>query len=227
MSSSISRSQQKQPKEPAAPKLPTSLAVARLPAHDLEDDRTYRSMAFTGIDLSDRDVEIADFEGCRLVDTGFAGTRLRRADFVDVEFERCDLSTMAARMTTMRRSRVSSSRLTGTTWTECAFRDVLFDGCRADLVGFRFSTFTGTVFRDCSMSEANFQNADLRGVRFERCDLTRAQFSQAQMDGARFADCILTGIGGVTAFNGAIVRSQDAQGLLYVLAGALGISIEQ
>ncbi|MGI5492685.1 pentapeptide repeat-containing protein [Microtetraspora malaysiensis] len=227
MPPSDSRSQLKRPKEPAAPKMPRSLAVARLPEHDLEDDRTYRSMAFTGIDLSSRDVEIADFEGCRLVDTGFAGTRLHRAGFVDVEFERCDLSTMAARMSTVQRGRVSSSRLTGTAWTECAFRDVLFDGCRADLARFRFSTFTGTVFRDCSMPEADFQNADLRGVRFERCDLTRAQFSQAQMGGAHFADCTLVGIGGVTSLKGAIVRSQDAQGLLYVLAGAMGITIEE
>ncbi len=47
------------------------------------------------------------------------------------------------------------------------------------------------------------------------------------MDGARFADCTLVGIGGVTSLKGAIVRSQDAQGLLYVLAGAMGITIEE
>ncbi|MER6575879.1 pentapeptide repeat-containing protein [Nonomuraea sp. NPDC001023] len=147
--------------------------------------------------------------------------------FTDVELERCDLSNMTVRASGMHRVRTSGSRLIGMTWTECAFRDVLFDTCRADLTGFRFSTFKNTVFRDCIVPEANFQNADLRGVRFERCDLSMAQFFQAQMDGAHFSDCVLLGIGGVTSLKGATVKSRDAHGLVFALAGALGILIEE
>ncbi|MDP9866404.1 MULTISPECIES: pentapeptide repeat-containing protein [Streptosporangium] len=224
-----SRPPQRRPerlKEPAAPKLPASLTVARLPEHGIEDDAAYRSMEFKGVELSPRHVDAADFEGCRFVDTRFSGTRMRQAGFTDVELEHCDLSNMRATTSAMHRARASGSRLTGMAWSECAFRDVVFDTCRADLAGFRFSTFKNTVFRDCTMLEANFQNADLRGVRFERCDLTGAQFSNAQMDGTRFADCVLLGIGGVAGLRGSIVKSRDAQGLVYALAGAMGITIE-
>ncbi|GAA3444837.1 hypothetical protein Pve01_56710 [Planomonospora venezuelensis] len=213
-------------KEPVAPKLPSSLSAARAPEHDLDDDGTYRSLEFRGLDMSSRQAEAADFEGCRFTDTGLSGTELHRAGFSDVELERCDLSNMVARTSAMHRARVSASRLTGMSWSGCALRDVLFDGCRADLAGFRFSTFKDVVFRDCVMPEADFQNADLRGVRFERCDLTGARFSSARMEGARFADCTLLRINGVTGLRGAIVKSRDAQGLVYSLAGAMGITVE-
>ncbi|MEV0616615.1 pentapeptide repeat-containing protein [Nonomuraea sp. NPDC050404] len=210
-----------------APKLPSPLVTAQFPEHDLEDDGLYRGLEFKAADLTGRDAEAADYEGCRFVTTSFSGTHLRRVGFADVELRRCDLSNLTAAMSGMHRAHVSASRLTGMTWSECAFRDVVFDTCRAELAGFRFSTFKNTVFRDCIMAEVNFQNADLRGVRFERCDLTRAQFSQARLEGAHFSDCVLLGIGGVTSLHGSTIKSADAQSLLSALAGAMGITIEE
>ncbi|MEV4183487.1 pentapeptide repeat-containing protein [Streptosporangium canum] len=215
------------PKEPRSPRLTASLTAVELFDHDLEDDGVYRSMEFRGVDLSSRDADAVEFEGCRFVDTRLSGTAMRRGGFSNVELERCDLSGMAARASSMHRARVSASRLTGMTWSECGFKDVTFDACRADLTGFRFSTFKNAVFRDCALPEANFQNADLKGVRFERCNLTGAQFSGAEMEGARFADCVLLGIGGVTSLRGVTIRSRDAQGLVYSLASAMGITIEE
>jgi uncharacterized protein YjbI with pentapeptide repeats len=223
MSTPASRRRQK---EPAAPKVPLSLTVARLPEHDLENDGAYRAMHFKSLDLSSRRARTADFEGCRFVDTAFAGTEMHRAELTDVELDRCDLSNMRVRSSSAHRAVVSASRLTGAAWSECAFHDVVFDTCRADLAGFRFSAFRTVVFRDCTLLEANFQDADLRGARFERCDLTGAQFSNATMDGTRFADCTLAGIAGVTSLRGAIIRSRDAWGLVHSLAGAMGITIE-
>ncbi|WP_424534372.1 pentapeptide repeat-containing protein [Sphaerisporangium viridialbum] len=174
------------------------------------DDGAYRSLEFDGVDLSSRDADTVEFEGCRFVDMRFSGTVMRRGGFSNVAMERCDLSNMSARSSSMHRTRVTASRLTGMAWSECGFRDVLFDACRGDLTGFRFPTFKNVVFRDSNMLEVNFQNADLRGVRFERCD-TGAQFSNAQMEGARFNDCVLLGIGGVTSLKGVTVRTSDAQ----------------
>ncbi|MGC5013134.1 pentapeptide repeat-containing protein [Streptosporangium sp. DT93] len=224
MPSRASSARPPKPKEPLAPKLPTPLIPAGLPA--LEDDGMYRSLEFTGTDMASLRADAFDFEGCRFTDARLSGMEMRRAGFSDVEMRRCDLSNLAAGTSVMQRTRVSDSRLTGMSWSECVFRDVVFDACRMDLAGFRFSTFKNVVFRDCTMLEANFQNADLRGTRFERCELTGAQFSNARMEGARFADCALLRISGVTSLKGATITSRDAQGLVYGLAGAMGITIE-
>ncbi|WP_344867159.1 pentapeptide repeat-containing protein, partial [Planomonospora alba] len=213
MPSRASSAQPPKAKEPLAPELPASLSPAVLPEHGLEDDGVYRFLEFTGTDLAARRVDAVDFEGCRFTEARLSGMEMRRAGFSNVEMELCDLSNLAAATSTMRRTRVTASRLTGMSWPECVFRDAVFDACRADLAGFRFSTFKNVVFRDCTLVEADFQNADLRGTRFERCELTGAQFSNARMGGARFTDCTLLRINGVTGLRGATITSRDAQGL--------------
>ncbi|RBQ20865.1 pentapeptide repeat-containing protein [Spongiactinospora rosea] len=213
-------------REPAAPRLADPLTAARLPEHDLEDDGGYRSLEFRNLDLSARRVEGADFEGCRFVGAKLAGVRMRQGGFSDVELLQCDVSNLKAGVSGMHRTLVRGSRLTGTAWTESTFRDVVFDTCRAELAGFRFSTFKNVVFRDCTLTEADFQNAELAHVRFEGCDLSGAEFSNARMNQTRFSDCVLLGIRGVSSFRGATIGGRDAQGLVYALAGAMGITIE-
>jgi uncharacterized protein YjbI with pentapeptide repeats len=68
--------------------------------------------------------------------------------------------------------------------------------------------------------------ATLNGVLFENCILTGTQFSQAQVINARFSDCDLSGVGGVESLRGATVSAADAQSLVWALASAFGIRIE-
>lgn len=121
---------------------------------------------------------------------------------------------------------VTNSRMTGMRMSESGLRDVTFDGCRADLAGFRFSQLRDVVFRGCNLAEASFQNAELRDVRFEDCKLMATQFSGATMTRVRFSGCDLQGVAGIDSFKGAIVSGADAMGLLYALTSAMGITIE-
>jgi uncharacterized protein YjbI with pentapeptide repeats len=116
--------------------------------------------------------------------------------------------------------------MTGFTWTNGFVKDVTFEECRLDLSGWRFTSFNAVIFNNCNLSRADFSHADLTGAQFVGCDLTGAQFSQAKMDGARFAHCALADIGGLTSWDGAVVRSHDLVSLSYALAHALGIRIE-
>jgi len=76
------------------------------------------------------------------------------------------------------------------------------------------------------MEQADFGDADLRGARFEACNLSGAQFSGARMTGTRFAGCDLTEIAGVTSMRGAFITSTDVVALAFILAAALGITVE-
>lgn len=213
-------------KEPVAPKIPTVLAEANQLDHGLSDDGVYLSMKYGSLDLSANDVEDVEFERCRFKETGFAGTTLRRAGLADVEFIGCDLANLRLFDSRIFNAVVDRSRITGAAMTDCGFRDVLFTGCRADLSSFRFGRFKNVVFRNCNLTEANFQEADLTSVRFEGCKLIGAQFSNAKMRGARLTDCDLSGVAGILSFQGAIVSAADAQSLVYALASAMGITIE-
>jgi uncharacterized protein YjbI with pentapeptide repeats len=116
--------------------------------------------------------------------------------------------------------------MTGLSWLDDDLRDVTFDGCRIDLSSFRATKFDDVVFTGCRLEQADFGDADLRGARFDDCNLSGAQFSGARMTGTRFAGCDLTGVSGVTSMRGAVITSADAVALAFILAGALGITIE-
>ncbi|MFI0372851.1 pentapeptide repeat-containing protein [Actinomadura sp. 1N219] len=209
-----------------APKLPNPLAEAGASDANLADDGVYLSALYGNLDLSAHDVEDVEFERCRFQETRFAGTVMRRAGFADVEFTSCDLANLKLIDSRIFNAVIDGSRLTGTSMSECGLRDVLFTNCRADLSSFRFSRFKSVVFRDCNLTDANFQGAELGSVRFERCKLAGAQFSNANMKGTRLSECDLYGVNGIQSFQGAIVPTADAQGLLFALASAMGITIE-
>lgn len=46
-------------------------------------------------------------------------------------------------------------------------------------------------------------------------------------EGARFSGCDLSGVGGVESLRGATVSAADAQSLVWALASAFGIRIEE
>lgn len=211
---------------PAKPKLPGTLSPASLPEHDLADDCIRHSLSYRDIDISQRKADSFEVERCRFQNVNFAESSFERAVFSDVVLEQCDLANLAAHGSSLIRSVLARSRMTGASLAECALRDATFESCRMDLAAFRFCRFSNCIFTDCKLSHADFQDADLRTVRFENCDLTGAQFSNALMEGAYFADCSLLDISGVASLKGATVKSRDAIGLLYSLASALGIRID-
>lgn len=209
-----------------SPALPTSLDLAVLPEHDFENDAARSTLSFVGVDLSGRSAELVEFKQCRFKDVDFSGTTLDRAVFTDCVFDNSNLANLRARKSSLIRSELSVLRMTGFHWTDGLLRDVRFTESRLDLSSFRFTELASVAFDRCNLTGVDFINADLGRAQFTACDLTGAQFSHAKMEGARFANCVLVDIGGVTSWNGAVVRSHDLVTLSYTLAAALGIRVE-
>jgi uncharacterized protein YjbI with pentapeptide repeats len=211
---------------PAKPKPPPSLDLAVTPDHRLENEGTYRRLGYFDIDLSGCEAESVEVEQCRFRNADLSTASLDRSRFTDCLFENSNLANLRTSGCALIRVRLSVSRMTGFTWTDGRVKDVTFDECRLDLSGWRFTGFNTVTFNNCNLTRADFSGADLTGARFVGCDLTGAQFSQAKMAGARFVDCVLAGIGGLTSWEGAVVRAHDLIALSYELARALGIRID-
>ncbi|MGI9005152.1 MAG: pentapeptide repeat-containing protein [Streptosporangiaceae bacterium] len=214
------------PRRGRLPRLPAKFTAAALPGNDLGDSVICELLAYADLDLSGREAAGAEIEACTFANVNLSQGRLRRGLIRDVRLERCDLANLRALDSSLTRVELLASRMTGLSLLDDDLRDVRFDGCRVDLASFRMSKFADVLFSGCRMGQADFTEADLRGARFENCDLTGAQFSGARMTGTRFARCDLTEITGVTSMRGAVITSADAVTLAYILAGALGITIE-
>ncbi|GAA4239693.1 hypothetical protein GCM10022254_60840 [Actinomadura meridiana] len=213
-------------REPKAPKIPQQLSPATDAEHDLVHDGVYMSLTYGAGTITGSGAEGVEFERCRFDRTGFAAVTLHRASLTDVHFQGCDLANLRLFSSRLFNAAVANCRMTGFQAPEGGLRDVVVDGCRADMANFRFSQMRDVVFRDCNLSEASFQEAELRDVRFERCKLVATQFSKVSMKNVRFSGCDLQGVRGITSFDGAIVASGDAMSLLGALTSALGIRIE-
>jgi uncharacterized protein YjbI with pentapeptide repeats len=210
---------------PRKPVQPTSLDPAG-PEHDLVNDAEYRMLGFLDSDLAGRSATSVELTQCRFTDVDLSGTTLDRAVFTDCVVDTSNLANLRADNSSLLRVELSALRMTGFHWTGGLLHDVRFAGSRMDLSVFRFTDFAARVlFERCNLAGADFANADLGGVQFLECDLSGAQFSHARMEGTRFTECTLVDIGGVTSWQGAIVRSHDIVALSYTLAAALGITI--
>ncbi|MEV0393963.1 pentapeptide repeat-containing protein [Polymorphospora rubra] len=213
------------PAEPARPKPPTALDAAVLPDHDLVTEGGYERLGFVDLDLSARDAESVEFTQCRLRNTTLSGTVLSRARLTDCLVETSDWANLRMPSATLLRVRLADSRMTGFTLVDAVARDAVFDGCRMDLSGWRFTRFTAVRFEGCNLTGADFTGADLGGASFVGCDLTGARFDNATMTGTRFRDCVLLDVAGVTSWRGAVVEAADLIQLAHVFADALGVRI--
>jgi uncharacterized protein YjbI with pentapeptide repeats len=217
-------------RNPTAPRIRRTLTPAASSDLGLAHDGKYLSLEYGPVTVAGaehEDAEDVEFDRCRFTKTTLAGVRLTGARFADVAFDGCDLANTKLFKSHMFSASLANCRMTGMQMTEGGMRDVVVDGCRADLAAFRFARLRDVVFTGCNLSEANFQSAELTNVRFEGCKLIAAQFSNATMRQVVFAGGNdLAGISGVQSLGGAVVSSADAPGLLGALASALGITIE-
>ncbi len=212
-------------REPFAPDLPAELAAGALPADDLTDGAIHLCLAFEDADLSGREAADAEIDQCSYRNVSLSRVTLRRATVRDAIFDHCDLANLRARDSSMLRTAVSASRMTGLSWLGGELRDVTFADCRMDFVSFSASTLKDVTFTRCRLEQAEFGEADLSRASFDGCDLAGAQFSGARMTGTVLRRCDLTGIGGVASLRGATVSGADVMRLAFTLADALGIVI--
>ncbi len=212
--------------EASPPQLPSARQAAVIPDYDVEDEATYRALDFLDLDLTGRVAQSVEFDGCHFKGTDLGESVLDKSGFVDCLVENCNLANLRAGDATIRRVKISVSRLTGLQFINGGLRDVSFEHCRLDLATFRFCTLTDVVFSDCNMARVDFTNADLSRARFVDCVLAGAQFSHANLSGTRFTRCELVDIDGVTSLRGAVVEGHNLVALAHTLATALGITIE-
>lgn len=210
--------------QPAKPRVHANPRPAT--ADEFEDDAVLKGVLLDNTLLSGLELEIVEMEQSRLSGTRMNGTNLERCVFGDLVCENVDFANLRARDTSVLRSTITTSRLTGSHWTSGQFTDVTIEGARADLAQFRQSKLRRVVFRDTNLRQADFQFAELIHVSFERCDLSGAQFANAKMNRVEFTNCTLIDLGGTASLKGAVVRGSGPLELGLSLAREAGILIE-
>jgi uncharacterized protein YjbI with pentapeptide repeats len=146
-------------------------------------------------------------------------------DLVDAVMKDRDWANERVRRWSALRAELRRCRFTGAELAEATIRDVAFDECRLDLVGFRHARFERVAFRDCRLGECDFYGASLQDVLFERCELGEANFSACKLQRVELRGCDLRGLRGAEALRGARMPWNDVIENAPLFAAVVGIEV--
>jgi uncharacterized protein YjbI with pentapeptide repeats len=137
----------------------------------------------------------------------------------DARIENSDLANVDLKGGSLERVEITSTRLTGATFTDAHLKSVLFKECKLDLAFLRMARLQQCVFEKCNIADADFYGADLSGTIFRDCDLSRADVAQAKLAGADLRGCRLDGLRGTPITMDRLTISPDQAALLITLFG--------
>ncbi|MGW5972975.1 pentapeptide repeat-containing protein [Streptomyces sp. NPDC055186] len=193
----------------------------------LEPDGDYDGLEFRELDLSGEDGAGARFMDCAVTGCALDEARLSRARVLDSVL--AEVRGVGTDLTgaTLRDVEVTDARLGGTQLHGAVLERVLVRGGKIDFLNLRSARLRDVVFEGCVLVEPDFGGARLERVEFVDCALKGVDLS-----GATLTDVDLRGAAsleiarGVDRLAGAVISTGQLLDLAPVLAGELGIRVE-
>jgi uncharacterized protein YjbI with pentapeptide repeats len=214
------------PTQPLKPNVPQNVADKTVELHEFYDGAELRLISSGKSQLSGAIGKRVILQQLLLRKANLMEADLPELQASDLKLDECDLSNAQLLEASFHRFEAQNSRLTGLQAGGSFFSEVLYQGCRMDLVNFRFCEFSSVVLKDCDLRGTDFQGSTFKKVRFEHCELEGAQFRQCRVESLDFRSSNVAGLLGVEALKGAIISSGQAVDLSPTLAHALGIAVE-
>jgi uncharacterized protein YjbI with pentapeptide repeats len=152
----------------------------------------------------------------------------RPVDFLlsDAVLRDCDLSNVAARGGTIKRTELHQSRLVGFDLSEGSAQDVRLIDCSLTLATFAFAQLRTVVFERVNLAESSFMQSVLHEVEFIDCKLDGVDFRGVRLNGCAIRGSSLDGVLGVDSLRGLTMPWEDVVGSAAAMALALGIETE-
>ena len=160
----------------------------------------------------------------------FTGLHVDQADltatrFSEVELDQVHLPVVRASRTQWRDVRVSG-RIGGLEAYEAQWRSVHFEGCKLDYLNLRSAELVDVAFTDCVIGELDLLDAVVRRVGFRDARVTSLDVQHARLTDLDLRGAQLESIAGVMDLRGATVTHQQLQLLAPLLAGEVGLRVE-
>ena len=202
-------------------------ARALLP-HDgaLDAEREYDTVLFERAEYHDPRMPNAHLLECAFQQVSISDGQLQRASLRDVWLRDVRLTGTSFAESTWQDVIVIGSSLAGVQVYGAELRRVVFSGCKLDSVNFRASRLTSVTFRNCVLSDVDFSGATLTQCSFGGSALTRADLSKVTMDRTDLRNAELGLIIDADSLRGAIISSGQLAVVAPVLAATLGIVID-
>ena len=152
-----------------------------------------------GIDLSNSDLEDADFEGNSLSKANLAGANLKGANFVDAGLNEADLTGANLRWANFTEAHLGfatfdDADMTGANLTSAELWCASLQGTNLTKATLDYAEASGIHAMGADLSYARLLNADLSEADLSDANLTYATLVRTKLDGATLTGCNVYGI---------------------------------
>jgi uncharacterized protein YjbI with pentapeptide repeats len=180
---------------------------------------------FDRLALDDPAAASARFLECAFTGVTMRGGQFRRARFIDVWLQDCQLVTTGLTETSWQDVTITGAVLAGTEAYGAQLNRVTLRGCKLDSVNFRDAAFTDVTLDGCLLRDVDFGGAALTRTVFTDCRLEKTDLSRVTLDRVDLRGAELGIIIGPDSLRGAIVTTGQLIMLAPLLADSLGIII--
>ncbi|MDX3386656.1 pentapeptide repeat-containing protein [Streptomyces niveiscabiei] len=195
---------------------------------EVEPDGDYDGVELKELDLAGQDGAGSTFMDCALTGCALDETRLRNARFLDSRLTAPRGVGTDLADATLRDVEVTDARLGGTQMFGSVLERVVVRGGKIDCLNLRQARLKDVVFENCVLVEPDFAGARMERVEFVDCALKGADFSAATLSDVDLRGAVELGItAGVDRLRGAVISTAQLLDLAPVLAGELGIRVEE
>ncbi|WP_162160625.1 pentapeptide repeat-containing protein [Paenibacillus gorillae] len=166
----------------------------------------------------------ACFDRMKFTNVTMRGARMRKSEFTDVIFERCDLSNADFQDAIFHRVVFKDCKLIGMDLSSGMLRNASFIDCHAEYAVFRMINAKRVRLHGGTFAYGDFFNSNLTEFYLEETRLDQAQFSQTKLSGIDLSSCEFDSLGAtLPELRGCIISPLQAA----AFAGQLGMVVKR
>ncbi|GGG61895.1 pentapeptide repeat-containing protein [Paenibacillus radicis (ex Gao et al. 2016)] len=206
------------------PKVPAYLESLELDINDLGQDCEFVDSIVQDCELSGEAPYKACFDRMKFTNVTMRGARMRKSEFTDVIFERCDLSNADFQDAIFHRVVFKDCKLIGMDVSSGMLRNASFIDCNAEYAVFRMINAKRINLQGGTFAYGDFFNSNLTEFYLTETKLDQAQFSQTKLAGIDLSSCEFDNLGAtLPELRGCIISPLQAA----AFAGQLGMVVKR
>jgi uncharacterized protein YjbI with pentapeptide repeats len=159
--------------------------------------------------------------------TNFSSIEIKSFGIKNATLTNCDMTAAKFPDASWHVTELQDSRCSGMQLDKGTFKDVVFKGCKLDLVNFRFAKLTNVIFDSCVIDEMDFYGAELKNMKFIDCAINGVVFTSSRLHNVDFTEAQIVGIKGISSLKGATINNEQLIYLAPYLASEFGIKVSE
>lgn len=192
----------------------------------LDSEDKFENVKLDNTDISGRRLKSVVIQESFVNKANFMNTNIERFEVRDCTFRDCDFTASGLAASSWHVAEIINARCTGLQLQNSTLRNVMFKGCKIELVNLRFAKVENVIFQDCMIDDIDFYSSMLKNVEFVGCTIENIGFTNARLKNIDLTGSQIISVKGVSGLKGATINLEQLMTLAPYFAQEFGIIIK-